>query len=285
MTDTVKNIALLCNPTADNEKALDLTHTLSGLLHNRQLNHQAFTTSWPENYEGFTEVWLVGGDGTANYFINHYPSVTLPLVIFPGGTGNDLHWMLYGDVETKVQLDQVLAGSPRKVDAGVCNGQFFLNGVGIGFDGAIVKDLLGKRKLAGKASYLLSILKNIVGYQEAHYTVTCPDGSVFEQDCLLISVANAQRYGGGFHVAPRASLNDALLDVNLVGRISPLKRLRYLPVIERGEHIELPFVHYHQWPSLIIESREEVPTHLDGEFVSARRFEFSVLPEKFSFIY
>ncbi|HEU4632745.1 MAG TPA: hypothetical protein VFS22_02095, partial [Flavisolibacter sp.] len=203
--------------------------------------------------------------------------------VFAGGTGNDLHWMLYGDLTLERQAELVLEGRPRNIDAGVCNGKLFINGVGIGFDGAIVKDLLGKKKLAGKASYLLSILKHIVVYQEKPCTLQMP-GETISQDCFMVSVANARRYGGGFHVAPKASLTDGLLDVNIVGKILAFSRMRYLPVMEKGEHLGLPFIQYRQTNKITISSASVLYAHMDGEYLAEKNFEIEVLPKRFSFI-
>ena len=192
--------------------------------------------------------------------------------------------MLYGDLSLEKQVERILEGEPREIDAGICNGRLFLNGVGIGFDGVIVKDLLGKKKLAGRSSYLLSILKNMVGYREKPCMLEMPHKTI-AQDCFMISVANARRYGGGFQVAPKASLTDGLLDVNIVGRISPLKRMRYLPVIEKGEHLDLPFIDYYQSNSIKISSERILDAHIDGEYLSDQNFEIRVSPKRFSFVY
>jgi diacylglycerol kinase (ATP) len=239
--------------------------------------------AWPEAFSDFSEAWVVGGDGTVNWFINQYPNIQIPLSVFAGGTGNDFHWMLYGDLSLEKQVDQVLEGKPQLIDAGICNGKLFLNGVGIGFDGAVAKDLLGRKKLAGKASYLLSILKHIIGYREKPCMLQMPHKTI-SQDCFMISVANGQRYGGGFKVAPRASVTDALLDVNMVGKVSLLKRIRYLPVIEKGKHLQLPFIQYEQVPSIAISSKEILYAHIDGELEIDSRFDIEILPKHFSFI-
>ena len=284
MTGPEKNIALLCNPARENEKALGVTNSIGILLSGMNISHQVFSQSWPEILTDFTDVWIIGGDGTVNWFINYYRGIQIPLSVFAGGTGNDLHWMLYGDLNLEKQVELVLKGEPREIDAGMCNGKLFLNGVGIGFDGAIVKDLLGKRKLAGKGSYLLSILKNIVRYHEKPCTLQMPDETI-SQDCFMISVANARRYGGGFQVTPKASLTDGLLDVNIVGSISPLKRMRYLPVIEKGEHLDLPFIQYRQTAKISIWSELALHAHLDGEYLSDNHFDIEVLPKCLTFIY
>ena len=279
-----KHIALICNPTTENEKALGIANDISLLLTGMDIRHSLFTSYWPQVWEDITDAWIIGGDGTTNWFINQYPDIQLPLSIFAGGTGNDFHWMLYRNISIKKQVEQVLKGEASAVDAGICNGKLFLNGVGIGFDGAIVKDLLGKKKLAGKASYLLSILKNIAGYHEKLCNLQMP-GETISQECFLISVANAQRYGGGFQVTPKASVTDGLLDVNIVGRISSLKRIRYLPVIEKGKHLHLPFVQYRHVQKIEISSTVPLHAHIDGEYLSDDNFDISILPKRFSFIY
>lgn len=284
MTDSEKHIALVCNPTGENEKALRVASTIGILLSGMDVKHKLFTTTWPTAFNEFTEVWIVGGDGTVNWFINHYSGIQLPLAVFCGGSGNDFHWMLYGEKTIEEQVEQVLLGSPRLIDAGICNNQLFLNGVGIGFDGAIVHDLLGKKKLAGKASFLLSILKQIVGYKEKMCMLELPN-EMITQECFMISVANGKRYGGGFYVSPRAMISDGLLDINIVGKVSPLKRMRYLPVIEKGEHLSLDFVQYKQSDKITIRCSSKLHAHLDGEYMCSDVFEIEILPKRFSFIY
>lgn len=278
-----KHIALVCNPAAENEKPLRIADSIATLLTGMSIRYSTFTTYWPANWSDCTEIWIVGGDGTLNWFINQYPDIHLPLSIFPGGSGNDFHWVLYGEVDTEKQVEKLLEANPLPVDAGLCNGKFFLNGVGIGFDGAIVNDLLGKKKLAGKGSYLLSVLKHIAGYREKYCTLHLPDETI-AQPCFMISIANGQRYGGGFRVAPKASVTDGLLDVNVVGSISPLKRLRYLPVIEKGEHLPLPFIQHRQTNKITIAPVVNLHAHLDGEYFTANSFEIEVLPKRFSFL-
>jgi YegS/Rv2252/BmrU family lipid kinase len=278
-----KHIAIICNPTRENQKSLRIADNISVLLSGIDIRHSVFTTYWPQVWDGISEVWIVGGDGTANFFVNHYPGIQLPLSIFPGGSGNDFHFMLYGDISIEDQVELILDSSPQFVDAGVCNGKLFLNGVGIGFDGAIVKDLLGKKKLSGKASYLLSILKNILSFHEKRCDIDMGEEKI-SQDCFMISVANGKRYGGGFNVTPKASVNDGLLDINIVGSISPLKRMKYLPVIEKGEHTHLDFIKYRQVKTIHINSVNKIPAHLDGEFLHEAVYDIEILPNRFSFL-
>ena len=278
-----KNIALVCNPTPDNAKALRLSYELTEIMGSKGISNTHFNSSWTMEWAPFSEAWIIGGDGTLNHFINQYPDFDLPMTLFKGGSGNDFHSMLYQNGTTLQQAEKLLHGRTEDVDAGDCNGRLFLNGVGVGFDGAIVKDLLGKKKMAGKASYLLSILKQIAFYQEQAYTINS-DTQRVAGDCLMVSVANGRRYGGSFQVAPKASLKDGLLDLSIVGKIPALKRIKYLPVIEKGEHLQLPFVRYEQTLNVTISALYPVHAHLDGEYLEGSTFEIKCLPRRFRFL-
>ena len=281
MPATTKNIALLCNPTI--EKAIRIADEVALLLRAKGIRFSIFTAYWPTVWDDFSEAWIVGGDGTANFFVNQNPDFALPIALFAGGSGNDLHWMLYGESNVAVQVDTFLKAHAAWIDAGTCNGTLFLNGVGIGFDGMIVKSMLGKKKIAGKASYLLAVMKHIFLYREKSCTITYQNNT-FTQDCLMVCVANGKRYGGGFQVAPKASVTDALLDVMTVGAIDAGRRMRHLPMIERGAHLDLPFVKYGQTRTVVIEATAHLPAHIDGEYITADRFEISVLVKRFSFL-
>lgn len=278
-----KHIALLCNPTALNAKALKVTSVIKAILERKALHFSTFIQSWPAQLDGFSKAWIIGGDGTMNYFINHYKNNSLPLALFAGGTGNDLHWMLYGNCKPEEQVERVLKGQIEKIDAGLCNGYYFLNGLGIGFDGSIVFDLMGRSKWPGKLSYFLSILKNIAGYKEKLCQIKSAQDST-QQSCFMISVANGRRYGGGFFVAPKADVRDGQLDLSVITKVSLFQRLRYLPVMERGKHLHLPFVQYQQTDGVVIESTELLHAHLDGEYLNDSRFEVKILPAHFSFL-
>lgn len=283
MPITHKHIAIICNPTAYNKKALQLADSIALVLQQKGISFSIFIQYWPQQWNNFTEAWIIGGDGTVNYFINHYPTLQLPLTVFAAGTGNDLHHMLYGDLDYRQQIETVLIATPQKIDAGSCNGRLFLNGLGIGFDGAIVHDLLGKSKRPGKASYLLSVLKHIFQYKETGTTLTFPQQQLCGET-FMISVANGKRYGGGFTVAPKATVSDGLLDVMVIEKITAATRLRYLPFIEQGDHLHLPFVKYQTTHHVIIETAVPVHAHMDGEYLIDKRFKVECLPQHFSFL-
>jgi diacylglycerol kinase (ATP) len=276
----MRHVAIICNPVAATAKAKQVKEEIASILTRADVVHTFFQASWPQNWSGITDAWIVGGDGTLNKFINAYPDINLPISPFKGGSANDFNWMLFGDITVAAQVEKALHGEETKIDGGDCNGTVFINGAGIGFDGAIVKDLIGKTKQVGKASYLFSVLRHMANFSEKKCVIHA-NGDVIAQECLMISVANGKRYGGGFCVAPEAMIDDGQLDVGIVGKISPLKRMKYLPVIEKGAHLGLPFVKYFKTGEVEIKANTPLPAHLDGEFISSDQFSIRCLPKKF----
>ena len=279
-----KNIAILCNALAGVGKAFPLAEKIANAISQKQIPYSLFKENWPVAFNDFTDVWIVGGDGTLNYFINHHPGITLPLVIFNGGTGNDFHWLLYGNKTFDEQIQIALNGIPKPIDIGKCNDRYFINGVGIGFEGEVAKALTGKKKFLGKTTFLITILKKIVTYRSKNYFVKSDEHNLSCKK-LLVDVSNGQRAGGGFHIAPEAKADDGLLDVVIADPLTTLQRLRWLPVIEKGKHLRLPFIQHFHTKKIIIESNEPMQSHLDGEYYEALKFDIEILPGKYYFRY
>ena len=280
-----KNIAIVCNSLAGSGKAVALAKRIAGELHLKNIAHTIFVAEWPADLNRFTDAWIVGGDGTINFFFNKYPGIKLPLVVFNGGTGNDVHAVLYQNKTFEEQLHIALTAFPRSIDAGKCNEKYFLNGVGIGFEGAVAKSLTGKKKRkTGKAAFMGTILRKVFFYNSKKYRAAAHEYNL-EGERLLISVMNGHRAGGGFHIAPTSAIDDGLLDVVIVDKLNPLLRLRWLPVIEKGKHLGLPFIKHFRTRRLVITSDVPMDTHLDGEYYSAKRLEIEILPGRYLFRY
>jgi YegS/Rv2252/BmrU family lipid kinase len=286
MNNPQQVIALLSNPASGNGKALRIQEWLCHNLNQRSLSYTLYTPPWPSSLEKFSAVWLVGGDGTIFHFINQYPNLQLPVALFGGGNGNDFAWQLLGEISLEESLERALAGKSIMVDAGYCNGNYFLNGIGIGFDGSVVKSMDRKRTiLRGHAAYLYTVIKQIFFYREQEIDVFFADGLHQHASYLMIAAANGSRYGGGFLVAPQARIDDRLLDFIFIKKISVLKRLLNLHKIEQGKHLDLPFVYSIQGGKIVIRSNHLLDAHLDGEYLADTSFDIEVRPAKFKFIY
>lgn len=279
-----KKIALLINLRAGKGRPLKVGENIQALLAQKGIDYSIYTESWPTDFQSFTDVWIIGGDGTINYFINHFDTKGVPLSLFKGGTGNDFAWTLYGDMNTEQQVDHVLNAHVKEVDAGNCNGKLFLNGIGIGFDGEVLKGMKAIRLIGGHLGYYLVVLKQIFSFREFSFRISAHKQLMHEK-LLLCMINNSSRTGGGFHVSPKSSVNDGLLDLVIAKPLTVLQRLRYLPVIEKGKHLNLPIVKHITGEYFHVACDKELPAQIDGEYFSAQEFIVSVEKEKLAFRY
>ena len=268
-------IAILLNSFSGKGKAIHICRSLEQILTTENISFSTFSDDWPLNLSGFSEAWVIGGDGTVNYYINRYPEHDIPFAIFKGGTGNDLSQKLYGDLSPEEQAHLVLKASGKRIDAGNCNGRLYANSLGIGFDGEVLRSMNAVRWLGGHLGYLAVVIKNIFSFREIRFCITAGD-KIFKREFLLVIVNNSTTTGGGFLVSPAASLTDGKLDMVLCDKLPVLKRLRYLPVIEKGKHLSLPFISYSRETTVNIACEKEIFAQVDGELISATVFNISV---------
>jgi diacylglycerol kinase (ATP) len=87
----------------------------------------------------------------------------------------------------------------------------------------------------------------------------------FEGLFMMAGASNGHCHGGDFLLAPHAKVDDGLLDIHLITDMHPLRRLRQIPKVKKGEHITLAEVQMHQAPWLEFSSTEKLLAHLDGE--------------------
>jgi diacylglycerol kinase family enzyme len=64
-----------------------------------------------------------------------------------------------------------------------------------------------------------------------------------------------------------------------------LKRLKYLPVIEKGKHLDRDFIVHKTISNVLIDCEEGTFAQIDGELISAKTFEIKVLPGQYLFKY
>ncbi|HEV8080112.1 MAG TPA: diacylglycerol kinase family protein [Chitinophagaceae bacterium] len=277
-------IVLLINPLAKKNKTQQIVAAINEILSKKKIPFASFTEHWPEEINTFKEVWLIGGDGALNYLLNFYKNISIPIVIFKGGTGNDFASKLYCPISINTQIKKVLTAEIKKVDAAECNGRKFINGVGIGFDGEVLKSMSAIRLLGGHLGYLWIVIRKMFSFKERLYQIQF-DAENLSEKFLLVMITNSTTTGGGFIVSPEAKIDDGKLNMVLCRPLPILKRLKYLPVIEKGKHLNKDFILHKMVSNVVIECEEETLAQIDGELISAKTFDIKVLPGQYLFKY
>jgi|Deesub1362B_J571_1020462.scaffolds.fasta_scaffold00036_80 YegS/Rv2252/BmrU family lipid kinase len=225
---------------------------------------------------GCNPVVAVGGDGTINEVVNGIVNKGVTLGVVPAGSGNDfIHLLGFPENYTDQHWQVLTRAETRRIDIGVCNGRYFINGMGFGFDAHIASEVARGRS---RRSYMLSVLKNLFLYR-APEVVSTVDGSTERRRCFLKTIGIGRRFGGGFLLTAKALPDDGLFDICTADELPLLHRLRLLLKVRRGTHVDCKGVKYYRVASSItLQCNTEMPYHLDGEVLFAHRFEIQILP-------
>lgn len=271
--ERVKNKVLAA--AADNGLHYDVEQT-EGPRHAERLARAAS--------EDYDVIVAVGGDGTVHEVVNGLAvaadgGVTRHLGIIPIGSGDDFAFSLgLGRHNVREAVKRIAHGEPRRVDMARINDEYFANEVGCAFEARVT---IESRKITapiGPALYLIAIFRSLTRYPLPRLRVAW-EGDTVERDMLLVSTANGRRAGGGFLIAPHASVDDGLLDLTFADAIGRAEIVRLLPKVMNGTHVAERPVHTARTPWVTVESDTPFPVHADGEVVytETRRLELAVL--------
>ncbi len=293
-----KKWVFIVNPVAGNGYAMSQADKIRQMtaFHNLDADivfteRKGHATELAKQYadNGYTCIIGVGGDGTMN-------EIAAPLIdrkgivtgLIAGGTGNDFIQVTgFPDRFTEEDWAMFFRANVMPMDVGICNGKVILNGMGLGFDAQVASENYtesGEVKLGGKGKYIWHILKTLFTYREKRMKMTC-NGSTYETDCFMNTVANGRRFAGSFYLTPRAMANDSLLDICAIKRLNLFQRLRILLMVPSGTHVENEHVNYYQTDRLVLEFPGRMPFHIDGELYFDQHFEVSMKPGALNIIY
>ena len=97
---------------------------------------------------------------------------------------------------------------------------------------------------------------------------------------MMVIVANARKFGGGFHIAPSAVIDDGLLDVVSFGDLGFFERLKAMGALMKGQHGGLPKIAATTAATMSFEFENPPAFETDGERrqASASRLTIETLP-------
>ncbi len=241
--------------------------------------------------ENITDVVICGGDGTVNQVAAALLGIDVNIGIIPAGSGNGLAFSAKIPKEATRALQIIFNGKSAKIDGFHINNHFACMLCGIGFDAQVAHDFaLDKQR--GLATYVKQSVKNFVKALPYKFNITLK-GKTFSTEAFFISIANSNQFGNNFTIAPKASLNDGLLDIIVVKKMSKarmlwavLQQIRAGKVVHSDErNFHKKDVLYFQTDRLIIDNPLLAPLHIDGEPTATNlKFIIKILPAAFSLI-
>lgn len=226
----MQNIAFIINPISGTKNKKSLPKLIDRLL-NKQLwasdivftEYKGHATELARQYAklGFTAVVAVGGDGTVNEVASGLIGTQTALGIIPIGSGNGFARHLQIPLRIQKAIELLNRSEILTVDYGMLDDQPFFCTCGTGFDAYIAEQFAqaGKR---GFRTYLEHIVKDFFRYEPQHYRLRYrtadTDWQEVETDAFLVTFANANQWGNAAYIAPKASIQDGVMDIAILSK-------------------------------------------------------------------
>jgi diacylglycerol kinase (ATP) len=232
--------------------------------------------------EGYDVIVAVGGDGTWSNVADRILAsgrADVALGILPNGTGNDFGRNLgYDPAKAEHAVATLAAGHHRTVDVGRVETlsasehvpdrlepRHFLNLIGFGFDIAVIDAAAGARFLSGELLYKITALQQLFRFPGIQAEVRSAGGAARSGEHLMITVSNGRYFGGGFPIAPEATVDDGVLHVCRIKDAPPFTRLKLFNLAERGRHVTSDFVEILNESAFTLTFPEPPRFEMDGD--------------------
>lgn len=238
-----------------------------------------------DRYNDLKKTIIVGGgDGSLNEICNVIYQKDLEntsLGLVPMGTGNDFSKNLS---YKNFKVESLLNLRDEKIDLIKVNDKIGINVLSLGFDTVVLEkayEYLDKNPNLGKKAYILGVFKAMkyLSYKNLSFEILDKDDKKikFEDKFLLAVICNGGYYGSGFNPAPRAKIDDGILNLvyakKLPSLLLPSLIIRYkFGLLENSKYLDEIKIKKGK-----IKSRENILANIDGEIFKSKEINFEVL--------
>lgn len=220
---------------------------------------------------------VIGGDGTINSAIQQLAETTIPLAIFPTGSGNDTARMFQLTSNPKDFVVKLLEGKTTSIDLLNINGRYGITIAGAGLDSAIGKQVnqsfykpIFNKLGIGSFSYIIAAVITLLTYKPFNGRLTIDGEGIELTNAWLIACGNTASYGGGLNVCPHALPTDGLLSITHLHNSKRLNVLfRLFPALLQGGPVTKEGVFYNAGKEITIETDRPIPAIVDGEIFTS----------------
>ncbi len=232
---------------------------------------------------GFSHFAMAGGDGSVNLAANvllEFEGLDPVIGVLPTGTGCDL-LRTFG-------MPQDMAGAVRhlatedtySIDVGTLEGswgrRYFVNVAQVGVGAAAAETAARFTRRLGASRYPIAFAARLPAFPKAHVTVET-ERRRYESDALAVIMANAQFFAGGWNVAPKATLVDGVLDMQVINTRKQ-RAPALVPKVIRGTHLADRAVKRFSAATFRIETDVSWPLEADGDYVGNTPVSGRVVP-------
>lgn len=297
----MKHIFII-NPVAGNRKyQISLKEMINDKFEKNNLEYEVYITKSKGDCKSFIDekckenvpciFYACGGDGTLHEVINAacmYDNTNIGLV--PCGSGNDFV-KSFNNIEKFLNLDNQINGKSVPIDLIKVGDVYAVSVCNIGFDADAAFNMHRFKKIpfiSGSGCYYLSVLCSLLKKLGKKLEFKFDDDEIIKNNFLVSVIANGNYYGGGYMCAPYASIDDGLIDICLVRKVSRLKILKLIDKYKNGEHLITDGIKemctYRKCSKLHISSDMPINLCIDGDSYIYNNVDFEIARRKINFI-
>lgn len=272
----------IINPTSGKGRALNASNAIKKVCEKEKIEYEMHFTNGPGDATKIAKkykfsknvIFSVGGDGTLNEVVNGIVGTKNALGVIPCGSGNDFYRTL-----------EKMEDGMHLIDVGKINRKYFINVASIGIDAEIGENanIMKKMKIPKNQIYNASIIYTFFKYKfkDIDFEIDSVKG---KEKCTILTICNGTMYGGGYKIAPEASLSDGYFDVYFVKKISKGLIPFLIGKLKKGTHGEEKCVKKFKANKITFKCDKDLICGYDGESMVDNKFKIRVL-EKNLLIY
>lgn len=234
--------------------------------------------------------YICGGDGSSFEGVNGVVGFKhARLTIVPVGSCNDF-LKTFPEYDF-LDLEALIDGEEKFIDVLKVNDFYSINVVNIGFDARVNYDCCNlKSKCSSvKKAYNKALFKNVLNFKSDKIIVTVDNEEVYNGKALLMTFANGTTYGGGYKCAPKSLVDDGLIDMSIVKKISLFKFLCMLKKYKNGTYLDdkniNKIVIHKKIKNVTIVSDDILCLCIDGETFHVKKIDIEILPLAVRFVF
>jgi diacylglycerol kinase (ATP) len=290
---SVRKMLLLVNPTGGIRNGLTILENIKPIFEAGGIELEIIETKYAGHakdiarameIEKFESLCLVGGDGTMHEVVNgmytRKDTKRIPIGLIPAGTGNSLMHD-FNCLDPIEATKWIIKGYSKKIDLAEIKMEhkvvYAFNIIGWGMITDINLRAEGVRWM-GENRYTYSALMEIMSHKLRHAKLTFAD-KTYDEKFIFILGSLTKFTGSAMKMAPKAQLDDGLIDILIVRNATRKQMLNLFPKIFSGDHINSDILEYRQVDSYSIIPDKHDPLNLDGETIGSTPIKVKILRE------
>lgn len=274
-----KKLMMIVNPAAGRSKPRGPLFDAAAVLSQAGYLLSIHNTAYPDDAvktaasgEEYDVVVAVGGDGTLNQVASGLLTLDRPPLLgyLPQGSTNDFAASLHIPSDPAAAAAHMVKGAPRRLDIGRWNCRPFIYVASFGaFTRSSYTASQAAKNALGHFAYILEGMKDLNSLRPYRVRITA-DGEELDGEYLFGAVCNATSVGGLMKLDPDGVvLDDGKFELLLIPNPKTAQDLQNLVLALLDQRYDREGLVFRHVSTLHLETEEELPWSLDGEFAAS----------------